>query len=274
MFATACIQPIDMVKVRLQTGETGGSYKIASRIVAQHGFQSLYKGLSAGLLRQATYTTARIGLYSTITSGLAGPSGSPPSLLSKAAAGLFAGGAGALVGCPADVALVRMQVDMQLPLAERRGYRHVGDALVNIVKKEGVAGLFTGAGPTAARAMGLNMGMLVSNDKAKEVLVDVGFAPGGAPQVLCASTLAGLCGAVCSLPCDYVKTQLQRQRPGASGELPFLDVVDCILKTMKNGGFSKFYTGFPTYYCRIAPHAMITLIVVELLFNIQSGMGI
>lgn len=39
---------------------------IASRMVKTQGMGSLYKGLSAGLLRQATYTTARLGIYNNI----------------------------------------------------------------------------------------------------------------------------------------------------------------------------------------------------------------
>lgn len=38
-------------------------------------------------------------------------------------------------------------------------------AQVRIVKEDGVAGLFRGAGPTVVRAMALNMGMLASNDQ-------------------------------------------------------------------------------------------------------------
>lgn len=36
---------------------------VASAIIKQDGFGALYKGLSAGLLRQATYTTARLGIF-------------------------------------------------------------------------------------------------------------------------------------------------------------------------------------------------------------------
>lgn len=43
----------------------------------------------------------------------------------------------------------------------------VFDALARIVKDEGVAGLFTGAGPTVVRACALNMGMLASNDQVR-----------------------------------------------------------------------------------------------------------
>ena len=48
-----------MVKVRLQLGATGSPLAIAGRIISEEGVGALYKGLSAGLVRQATYTTAR-----------------------------------------------------------------------------------------------------------------------------------------------------------------------------------------------------------------------
>jgi len=68
------------------------------------------------------------------------------------------------VGSPADLSLIRMQSDSTLPAAQRRNYKGVGDALIRIVKEDGVGGLFRGAGPTVVRAMALNMGMLASND--------------------------------------------------------------------------------------------------------------
>ena len=91
----------------------------------------------------------------------------PLPLWQKAAAGLTAGGLGALVGSPADLSLIRMQSDSTLPAAQRRNYKGVGDALLRIIKEDGVGGLFRGAGPTVVRAMSLNMGMLASNDQVK-----------------------------------------------------------------------------------------------------------
>ena len=41
--------------------------KVAKDIIAKDGFGSLYKGLNAGLLRQATYTTARLGIFQIIS---------------------------------------------------------------------------------------------------------------------------------------------------------------------------------------------------------------
>mmetsp|Transcript_14673 Transcript_14673/g.36846 ORF Transcript_14673/g.36846 Transcript_14673/m.36846 type:complete len:201 (-) Transcript_14673:403-1005(-) len=131
MMATTVIQPIDMVKVRLQLGAKGSPIGVASAIIKEEGFGALYKGLSAGLLRQATYTTARLGFYNKISdAAIAYNNGQSLPLLGKALCGLTAGAMGAIVGNPADLSLIRMQADGTLPAAERRGYKNAFDALI------------------------------------------------------------------------------------------------------------------------------------------------
>ena len=75
-----------------------------------------------------------------------------------------------MIGTPADLALIRMQSDTTLPLAQRRNYRHVGDAFSRIVREEGFFSCWKGCAPTVVRAMVLNLGMLSSYDEAKERL--------------------------------------------------------------------------------------------------------
>jgi len=53
------------------------------------------------------------------------------------------------------------------------------------------------------------------------------------------------------------------QKAKPDGTMPFKGFLDCCAKTMAEGGPLKFYTGFPTYYTRIAPHAMITLLILD-----------
>jgi len=102
MFATCCIQPMDMVKVRIQLQGEGGSkvqvnpVAIARQIIAQEGVKGLYTGLSAGLLRQATYTTSRMGIFKSMTSYL--DRHNMNGFKEKAIAGLLAGGLGSIIG--------------------------------------------------------------------------------------------------------------------------------------------------------------------------------
>lgn len=50
----------------------------------------------------------------------------------------------------------------------------------------------------------------------------MGFAKGGTAVVVGGASIAGFFAAACSLPFDYVKTQMQKMKPDpVTGELPF-----------------------------------------------------
>ena len=64
MAATCFVQPLDLIKNRMQlSATTVSTMSVVSKIVKDEGFFAMYNGLSAGLLRQATYTTTRLGIY-------------------------------------------------------------------------------------------------------------------------------------------------------------------------------------------------------------------
>lgn len=109
--------------------------------------------MSAGLLRQATYGTARLGVYSALVDQTTGLNGVPPPLWLKAAAGLTAGACGAVVGNPAEVALIRMSADGAASPGQRRNYKHALNALGRIAHEEGIATLWRGVGATILRSM-------------------------------------------------------------------------------------------------------------------------
>jgi hypothetical protein len=140
MIATTLIQPVDMIKVRLQlvgegvkTSSRATALTIVRDIVATGRAKDLYTGLSAGLLRQAVYTTARLGIFDTLMNVLAKRAEAHSAKIGfkeRALAGLAAGGLGAFVGNPADLALIRMQSDGLHPASDRANFRGVGDALI------------------------------------------------------------------------------------------------------------------------------------------------
>jgi len=55
-------------------------------------------------------------------------------------------------------------MDSLLPPDQRRNYTGVGNALVRIVREEGVLALWRGCGPTVLRACCMNFGMMSSYD--------------------------------------------------------------------------------------------------------------
>ena len=79
MSATCFVQPLDLVKNRMQLSGVGGAkkeYKTSLHalrgIIQKEGLFALYNGLSAGLLRQATYTTTRLGVYNLLFTNFSG----------------------------------------------------------------------------------------------------------------------------------------------------------------------------------------------------------
>ncbi|KAH7107688.1 putative 2-oxoglutarate/malate translocator [Auriculariales sp. MPI-PUGE-AT-0066] len=274
MIATACIQPIDMVKVRIQlSGGKASPLGVARDIIASGRALDLYAGLSAGLMRQAVYTTARLGLFESFI-GLANTRAKeqdrPLTFSERGAAGLAAGGLAAVLGNPADLALIRMQADGLRPVAERANYTGVFDALGRIARNEGVLALWSGCFPTVLRAMALNFGQLAFFSEAKAQLSTRKLVPSAAVP-WAASAVAGFFASFFSLPFDFVKTRLQNQRRGPDGKLPYKGMLDCTLKVAREEGMLRFYRGFGTYYVRIAPHAMITVLVADYLARLARG---
>ncbi|KAL9049263.1 MAG: hypothetical protein Q9162_007317 [Coniocarpon cinnabarinum] len=263
MTATTAIQPLDMVKVRLQlagegvkTGPKPTPLSVAREVIASGKFLDLYTGLSAGLLRQVTYTTARLGFFDTFMAGLkttAEKNGTTIGFRERAGAGLTAGGLAAMVGNPADLALIRMQSDGLKPAASRANYSSVFDALTRIARSEGITSLWAGCAPTVIRAMALNFGQLTFFAEAKSQLKDTSLSP--RMQTFTASCVSGFFASFFSLPFDFVKTRLQRQTRAADGSVPYRGIAHLVSKVTKEEGLLRFYRGFGTYYFRIAPHA-------------------
>lgn len=64
--AAMVVHPFDLTKVRLQTMKGSaqqGMFSTMINIAKNEGVLQLYAGLSASILRQATYSTVRFGVY-------------------------------------------------------------------------------------------------------------------------------------------------------------------------------------------------------------------
>lgn len=266
--ATTCIQPLDCIKVRIQLtgegqkgGERGSLFKTGGQILRNEGFLAMYTGYSAAVLRQAVYGTARLGLFRTFSDLLQTDAHSPLPFWQKAVCGLASGALGSVIGNPADLTLVRMQADGQLPADKRRNYRGVGNALVRIVREEGIMTLWRGSLPTVYRAMAMNCGMLSTNDQAKEILRQ--YWGDGTVTSLAASAVSGVVAATATLPFDMIKTRVQRMSPRADGSMPYSGFFDCFRQIVKTEGVLALWKGWGTFCVRVAPHAVITLVIID-----------
>jgi solute carrier family 25 (mitochondrial oxoglutarate transporter), member 11 len=243
-----------------------GPISVGVQILRSEGPAALFSGVSATVLRQTLYSTTRMGLYDIMKKKWS-PNGDGASLPlhRKIAAGLVAGGIGAAVGNPADVAMVRMQADGRLPLAERRNYKSVGDAVLRMARQEGVKSLWTGSTLTVNRAMIVTAAQLATYDQAKESIV--GWRGGeGADSLgthVASSFTAGIVAAAASNPVDVVKTRVMNMKKGADGSVPYAGAVDCAMKTVRAEGPMALYKGFVPTVCRQGPFTVVLFVTLE-----------
>jgi len=258
------MHPFDVVKTRLQTteGKSPNPFKVVADIARQEGPANLYNGLSAGLLRQCTYTAIRVGLFNNMQQQF---KDQPKTWFNgKVACGIYAGGLGAALVCPVEVSLVRMQADGKLPVDQRRNYKHVFDAIGRIFREEGVAAGWRGVGPTMSRAIVITVAQLGTNEEVKERLVrDYGMQP-GIKLVATSAGIASVVVCVASNPLDTAKVRMQQQIPDpVTGKKPFPNMAVTLYKMVMQEGPLALWKGLGPWYIRGGGHTIFLFIFLE-----------
>ncbi|KAL9152079.1 hypothetical protein ABFS82_11G095600 [Erythranthe guttata] len=240
-----------------------GPVAVGLRIVQQDGVVGLFSGVSATVLRQTLYSTTRMGLYDILKTKWSDPNTNNMPLTRKIVAGLIAGGIGAAVGNPADVAMVRMQADGRLPAAQRRNYKSVVDAISQMSKGEGVASLWRGSSLTVNRAMVVTASQLASYDQIKETILDKGLMKDGLGTHVTASFAAGFVASVASNPVDVIKTRVMNMKVEPGVAPPYAGAIDCAMKTIRAEGPMALYKGFIPTISRQGPFTVVLFVTLE-----------
>src|SRR3989338_767344 len=165
--------PIDVIKTRMQV--MSGIKPISARacarqLVQQQGIWSLFRGLSPALLRQSTYGSLRYGMYLPAKQVLVDHLHMKEGMLLRVLSGSIAGCLSSILANPCDLVKVRMQTFGQM--GANAQYSGLGSAFVDIVRTEGMLGLWKGVGPTAGRATVLAAVELSSYDTIRRFLVE------------------------------------------------------------------------------------------------------
>lgn len=236
-------------------------------IVRHEGIFAIYSGLSASLLRQATYSTARFGVYEALKEQFSDPAtGKQPPMYVLLAASMVAGCVGGAVGNPADIVNIRMQNDRSQPIEKRRNYRNALDGIIRITRSEGFGALTRGIAPNMARGLLMTASQMVSYDEFKQLLV----GPLGMPEAahythFSASLLAGLVATTVCSPVDVVKTRVMDASHKTESAFQILR------NAVKAEGVGFAFRGWLPSFVRLGPHTIVTFLVLEQLKH--SGIG-
>lgn len=272
MGAAMFCHPFDVVRVTMQvnTGEARSTLGTGMYVFRESGLRrGLYSGLSAAFLRQWTYGSCRIGIYSFLLKSQSKPS--EVSFFKKLSFGLLSGGLGCVAGTPSELALVRMSADARKPLAERRGMG-VHKVLGDIIKKDGFAGMWLGVGPTVARGMIVSAGTLAITSECKDRLPGIHSVFTSYPSFTMASAtlFASFWSCAASQPIDVVKSRMQNMVVPEGGPAPYSGAVDCFGKCLAEGPMTLM-KGFTPTFAKLTPYTMISLMLAEYITKALTG---
>lgn len=295
--ACSITHPIDTVKVRLQlqslapppvftaaNGVAGTASVLPTRYLGfRHGLLAIlreegfvngwYKGVQASLIREASYSSLRFGLYDVVKEVYedkvfpnSAPSiGGTTPLYIKLLAGATSGAVGSALASPMDLVKVRMQSDRT---GERYGNRFLF-ACKDIYQHDGlIKGFYRGVGPTTFRAMALTAAQLPSYDHMKVVLLQSPHFEEGIVVHMIASMFAGLMAATASSPLDVIKTKIMNEcsKTATSPEQFHANkqlIRKAFMQVLQTDGLRGFFKGWLPNWMRLGPHTIITLMVYE-----------
>ncbi|EXJ58508.1 hypothetical protein A1O7_05934 [Cladophialophora yegresii CBS 114405] len=226
------------------------------------GIPSLWWGISASMLRQSTYSTARFGLYNQFANKARERSGAARltsgwEIVCAGAAGGLAG----LVGNPTEVALVRMCADGAKPPAQRFGYKHALDAILRIGREEGIQTFTRGLGPNVVRSviMMYECSQTLRYSAAKRRLLSnpsLGLKDGVFTHFL-ASLVAGTVATTACAPADVLKSRIQNA-VAVDGSVSRI-----ITESLRTEGPRFLMRGWTPAWLRLAPNTVLTFIFIE-----------
>ncbi|XP_055797268.1 mitochondrial uncoupling protein 2-like [Salvelinus fontinalis] len=260
--------PLDTAKVRLQIqGEAQlghgaqavryrGVFGTITTMVRTEGARSLYSGLVAGLQRQMSFASVRIGLYDSMKQFYTHGSDSA-SIITRLMAGCTTGAMAVMFAQPTDVVKVRFQAQVRLADGVKR-YNGTMDAYRTIARDEGVRGLWKGCMPNITRNAIVNCCELVTYDIIKELILKYDLMTDNLPCHFTAALGAGFCTTIVASPVDVVKTRFMNSTSGQ-----YSSAMNCAYTMLTKEGPTAFYKGFVPSFLRLASWNIVMFVSYE-----------
>lgn len=251
------IHPIDVIKTRIQISAEYGALGMSGttkKIVGAEGVSALWKGVNAAWLREASYTSLRLGLYEPCKVAFGCTSPETTTFVKKFCAGSAAGALGSLAGNPFDVLKTKM-------MAAEGAVPSITGTAKDLLKNQGIGGFYRGIDSNIARAMVLNGTKMACYDQAKGIVVNAtGLSKSSLITQFLSATSAGFFMTCTVSPFDMIRTRLMNQPADAK---IYNNALDCFIKIVKNEGPTTLWRGFIPIWSRFAPTTTIQLVIFE-----------
>lgn len=254
----SCLQPIDVIKTRLQL-DRSGSYKgiihCGSTVVKSEGVRALWKGLTPFATHLTLKYALRMGSNAVLQSAFKDQETGFISNKGRIVSGFGAGVLEALVVVtPFEVVKIRLQQQKGLSpeLLKYKGPIHCAGV---IIREDGLRGLWAGASPTVMRNGTNQAAMFTAKNAFDKILWKKHEGDGRVLlpwQSMISGFLAGTAGPVCTGPFDVVKTRLMAQSR-SEGDMKYTGMFHAIKTIYAEEGLLALWKGLLPRLMRIPP---------------------
>ncbi|XP_048225740.1 mitochondrial succinate-fumarate transporter 1 [Ricinus communis] len=270
-----CLQPIDVIKTRLQLDRSGtykGIIHCGKTVSRTEGVRALWKGLTPFATHLTLKYALRMGSNALFQSAFKDSETGKISNRGRVLSGFGAGVLEALaIVTPFEVVKIRLQQQKGLSpdLLKYKGPVHCARM---IIREEGILGLWAGAAPTVMRN-GTNQAAMFTAKNAFDVVLWKKHEGDGKVllpwQSMISGFLAGTAGPVCTGPFDVVKTRLMAQsREG--GNLKYKGMIHAIRTIYAEEGLRALWKGLLPRLMRIPPGQAIMWAVADQIIGLYE----
>uniref|UniRef100_A0A0E0JFT4 Uncharacterized protein n=1 Tax=Oryza punctata TaxID=4537 RepID=A0A0E0JFT4_ORYPU len=258
--------PLDTLRIRLQQppppvspgitaapGRPASAASLLRGILRAEGPSALYRGMGAPLASVAFQNAMVFQVFAILSRSIDPPSSmsEPPSYTSVALAGVGTGALQTLILSPVELVKIRLQLEAAGQKHRRPGDHHGPvDMARDILRKEGVRGIYRGLAVTALRDAPAHGVYFWTYEYARERLHPGCRGHGGEQEslatMLVSGGLAGVASWVCCYPLDVVKSRLQAQ----SYPPRYRGIVDCFRRSVREEGLPVLWRGLGTAVAR------------------------
>ncbi|KAL2921797.1 Protein MITOFERRINLIKE 1 chloroplastic [Bienertia sinuspersici] len=212
-FTYFCLHPLDTIKTKLQTKGASQVYQNTLDAIIKtfntRGISGFYSGISAVIVGSTFSSALMFGTCEFGKSFLSKFEKYPPLLIPPTAS-LMGNIVSSAIMVPKELITQRMQASIKC--------KSSWEVLLQILKKDGVLGLYTGYSATLLRNLPAGMLSYSSFEWLKSAVLRKGNKEKMTPlESVCCGALAGAISASLTTPLDVVKTRLMTQVHGNSG---------------------------------------------------------
>ena len=247
LIAVNFTHPIEIIKTRQQVG----SFNLYN-MINKEGVFAFWKGIQPAWLREASYTTIKLGGYGPIRDIISNENSS--KFYTKFLAGSLSGSIGSIVGNPFDVIKTKMMV------SEKTNHS-IFHIMHNLYTYQGLSGFYRGIEANIIRACVLNGTKMACYDEIKTLTNKyTGLDRENLGCQFISATGSGFFMACTVTPFDNLRTRLMNQ---PSRDKLYSGVIDAAFKITKQEGFTWSYRGFFPIWARFAPQATLQLVIFD-----------